>query len=83
MTSDPREGRMRLTILGGFLGAGKSTWLRHHLHHGELRDAMVVVNEAADAPVDGALLARLDAPACSCGRLRLLREAFGSRGAAP
>jgi G3E family GTPase len=56
LTSDPREGRMRLTILGGFLGSGKSTLLRHHLHHGQLRDALVVVNEAADAPVDGALL---------------------------
>ena len=89
MTSDPHEGRMRLTILGGFLGAGKSTWLRHHLHHGELRDAIVVVNEAADAPVDGALLAgsmrlRVLAGGCACcekrsGLVALLREICDDR----
>ncbi len=80
---------MRLTILGGFLGAGKSTWLRHHLHHGLLRDAMVVVNEAADAPVDGALLAgstrlRVLAGGCACCEKRpalvaLLREICDDR----
>jgi G3E family GTPase len=62
---------MRLTILGGFLGAGKSTWLRHQLHHDLLPDVMVVVNEAAHAPVDDALLAhstrlRVLAGGCAC-----------------
>src|SRR3984893_1507251 len=52
------DGRMRLTILGGFLGAGKTTWLRHQLHHGLAQDALVVVNEAAEVPVDHALLGR-------------------------
>ena len=81
MTSDPREGRMRLTILGGFLGSGKTTWLRHHLHHGLLRDALVVVNEAADAPVDDALLTgssrlRVLAGGCACCETRpALRDA--------
>jgi G3E family GTPase len=75
LTSDPREGRMRLTILGGFLGTGKSTWLRHHLHHGLLRDALVVVNEAADTPVDDALLVgstrlRVLAGGCACCETR-------------
>lgn|GEM_PF-308784 len=89
MTGNPREGRMRLTILGGFLGAGKSTWLRHHLHRGLLPDSMVVVNEAADAPVDGALLAgstrlRILAGGCACcekrpGLVALLREICDDR----
>ncbi len=89
MTSDPREGRMRLTILGGFLGSGKSTWLRHHLHHGLLRDALVVVNEAADAPVDDALLVgsarlRVLAGGCACCETRpalvaLLRDICDDR----
>lgn len=89
MTSDSREGRMRLTILGGFLGAGKSTWLRHHLHNGVLRDAIVVVNEAADASVDGALLGgstrlRVLAGGCACcekrpGLVALLREICDDR----
>ena len=50
------DGRMRLTVLGGFLGSGKTTWLRHQLHRGLFRDAFVVVNEAAETPVDDALL---------------------------
>ena len=89
MTSDPREGRMRLTILGGFLGSGKSTWLRHHLHHGFLQDALMVVNEAAIAPVDDALLIgstrlRVLAGGCACCETRpalvnLLRDICDDR----
>jgi len=55
---EPIEGRMKLTVLGGFLGSGKTTWLRHQLHHGMLKDAFVVVNEAADVPVDDLLLGK-------------------------
>jgi G3E family GTPase len=51
-----RDGRMRMTVLGGYLGSGKTTWLRHHLHHGQLNDAFVIVNEAAETPVDDAVL---------------------------
>lgn len=54
--AEPREGRMRLTVLGGFLGAGKTTWLRHQVHDGEFQEACVIVNEAAETPVDDALL---------------------------
>ena len=87
--SNPREGRMRLTILGGFLGSGKSTWLRHHLRDGLPRNALVVVNEAADAPVDDTLLAgsmrlRVLAGGCACcetrpGLVALLREICDDR----
>ena len=52
------EGRMRLTVLGGFLGSGKTTWLRHQLHEGRYEDACIIVNEAAETPVDDALLGR-------------------------
>jgi G3E family GTPase len=89
LTSDPRDGRMRLTILGGFLGSGKSTWLRHHLHHGLLQDALVVVNEAAVAPVDDALLIgstrlRVLGAGCACCETRsalvtLLRDICDDR----
>ena len=47
---------MRLTLLGGFLGSGKTTWLRHQFHQALLADAHVIVNEAAATPVDDALL---------------------------
>ena len=66
-----RDDRVRLTILGGFLGAGKTTWLRHQLHAGAFRDAAIVVNEAAGTPVDDALLtgaSRIEvlAGGCAC-----------------
>ena len=54
MTRD--DGRMRMTVLGGYLGSGKTTWLRHQLHHGQFKDAFVIVNEAAETPVDDAFL---------------------------
>jgi G3E family GTPase len=72
--------RFLLTVLGGFLGAGKTTWLRHHLRSGVFRGALVVVNEAASAPVDHVLLDSADrihvlAGGCACctGRQELLR----------
>ena len=36
------------TVVTGFLGAGKSTWLRHQLHAGLLPRTAVIVNEAAE-----------------------------------
>lgn len=52
------HGRLRLAVLAGFLGAGKSTWLRHALHQGGFGGALVLVNEAASASVDDVLLGR-------------------------
>ncbi|MBW7922664.1 MAG: GTP-binding protein [Rubellimicrobium sp.] len=65
------DGRLPLTVLGGFLGAGKSTWLRHQLHAGHYRDRHILVNEAALTPVDNLLLhdaARVEvlAGGCAC-----------------
>lgn len=51
------DGRIPLTILGGFLGAGKSTWLRHQLKSGAFARHHLLVNEAAETPVDNLLLA--------------------------
>jgi len=70
------DGRMRLTVLGGFLGSGKTTWLRHQLHGGVLKDAFVVVNEAAETPVDDVLLTQQSsaiavlAGGCACCEAR-------------
>jgi G3E family GTPase len=65
------DGRIPLTILGGYLGAGKSTWLRHQLHVGGFSGAHVLVNEAAEIPVDHLLLAGAEgltvlADGCAC-----------------
>lgn len=77
--SGAAEGRIRLTILGGFLGSGKTTWLRHQLHAGAYAHAVIMVNEAAETPVDDALLGRSErlvvlAGGCCCctGRDRLV-----------
>jgi G3E family GTPase len=60
---------MRLTILAGFLGAGKTTWLRHQRQIGAFADCHFIVNEAADQAIDDLLLqdaARLSLIAGGC-----------------
>lgn len=81
--------RLQLSILGGFLGSGKTTWLRHQLHHGRMAQATVIVNEAAAVPVDGAILSRAGevmmlAGGCACcegraGFIGLMREVANAR----
>lgn len=88
MTSEA-ESRVPLVLLGGFLGSGKTTWLRHQLHHGNMADALIVVNETAEVPVDDMLLfksseIRVLAGGCACcdGRdelIALLREVCNQR----
>lgn len=51
------QNRLRLTVLGGFLGAGKSTWLRHQLFAKTYDRPHVIVNEMASHAVDDTLLA--------------------------
>ena len=51
------DSRLGLTILGGYLGSGKTTWLRHQLFEGAFGAAHILVNEAAETPVDDTLLA--------------------------
>lgn len=64
------DPRVRLTVLAGFLGSGKTTWLRHQLRHGVFLNARVIVNEAAALPLDDQLLrfadARVIAGGCAC-----------------
>ena len=50
------ENRLKLIILSGFLGAGKSTWLRHQLYAGTLYKPHIIVNEVASQAVDDTLL---------------------------
>ena len=73
MTRD--DGRMRMTVLGGYLGSGKTTWLRHQLHHGQFKDALVIVNEAAETPCRRRHSWRRPEPRGARRRLRLLRGA--------
>jgi G3E family GTPase len=83
------DGRIRLTVLGGFLGSGKSTWLRHQLHDGVLEGAHIIINEIAEAAVDQVMLRgsaglSILSGGCACctelGRLvALLREIANRR----
>lgn len=72
MTQPAEDTRLRLTILGGYLGSGKTTWLRHQLFEGAFGAAHIIVNEAAETPVDDTLLAAqssgltLLAGGCAC-----------------
>lgn len=61
MSEAAGDGRLRLTIVGGFLGSGKTTWLRHQLFEGRFAKAHVLVNEAAGTPVDHSLLGKAHA----------------------
>lgn len=66
------DGRLPLTMLGGALGSGKTTWLRHQLYEGAFGTGLhVLVNEAAELPVDDQLLGRAEgvtvlAGGCAC-----------------
>ena len=90
MAESPRENRIRMTVIGGFLGAGKSTWLRHHLfHRSDETDICVIINEMADSAVDDLVLGRAGplyvlSGKCACceGRaemLALLRDICNQR----
>lgn len=61
------DGRLRLTVLGGYLGSGKTTWLRHQLYADSFGpNVHVIVNEAAETPVDDALLGQVTLLAGGC-----------------
>ncbi|NJM81573.1 MAG: GTP-binding protein [Tabrizicola sp.] len=74
------DGRLRLTLLGGALGSGKTTWARHQLHLARFgRSVHVLVNEAAETPIDDQLLTGAQgvtvlAGGCACctGRAALM-----------
>ncbi|WP_160003691.1 GTP-binding protein [Rhizobium sp. 18055] len=64
------QALMSLSILGGFLGAGKSTWLRHRLFEQADRP-IILLNEMAEVAVDEYLLERAEtlkvvAGGCAC-----------------
>lgn len=68
----------RLTVFCGFLGSGKTTFLRHQLRTGALKPGALIINEAATVPVDPELLPGLAVAvlsggcACCTARERLI-----------
>ena len=56
--------RVPVTIVTGFLGAGKTTLIRHLLTHAHGRRLALIVNEFGDLGVDGEILKRCGAQTC-------------------
>jgi cobalamin biosynthesis protein CobW len=52
------------TIITGFLGAGKTTLIRHVLQNAKGRRLALVINEFGDIGIDGDILKSCGAPAC-------------------
>ncbi len=52
------------TIVTGFLGAGKTTLVRHAIEHNDGRRLAIIVNEFGDVGFDGSLLAECGIPGC-------------------
>jgi cobalamin biosynthesis protein CobW len=59
--------RVPVTVLTGFLGAGKTTLIRSLLERADGRRIAVIVNEFGDLGFDGGLLAECGAEACRPG----------------
>src|SRR6266699_2071977 len=56
--------RVPCTIVTGFLGAGKTTLIRHVLSHANGRRLAVIVNEFGDVGIDGEILKGCGDAAC-------------------
>lgn len=50
------DNRLDIVLLSGYLGSGKTTWLRHALFTKTYGNAQVFTQEAAQQPVDDLLL---------------------------
>ena len=59
-----RLRKIPATVMTGFLGAGKTTLIRHILSHAKGRRLALIVNEFGDVGVDGELLAACGGSAC-------------------
>jgi len=60
-----RLAKIPTTVITGFLGAGKTTLVRHLLGHAQGRRIALIVNEFGDVGVDGELLAACGSAACA------------------
>jgi len=68
-------GRIPATIVTGFLGAGKTTVIRHLLQNPGGRKIALIVNEFGDVGFDGALLA--DCGSAACGKEDIIELSNG------
>src|SRR5258708_33768497 len=68
------SARVPCTIVTGFLGAGKTTLIRHVLAHANGRRLAVIVNEFGDVGIDGEILKGCGDEACPQGTIGELAQ---------
>src|SRR4051794_40249000 len=89
---DPLAGKTPVTLITGFLGAGKTTLISALVRHPEMNRVAVVINEIGEIGIDNELVkmssenVSLLANGCLCCGVRTdlqetLRELFGERRA--
>ena len=89
---DPLAGKIPVTLITGFLGAGKTTLIGRLLRHPDMDRVAVVINEIGEVGIDNDLVkmssenVSLLANGCLCCSVRTdlqetLRELFGERRA--
>lgn len=89
---DPLAGKIPVTLVTGFLGAGKTTLISRLLRHPDMDRVAVVINEIGEVGIDNDLVkmssenVSLLANGCLCCSVRTdlqetLRELFGERRA--
>ena len=76
MTSmnSPLREKTPITIVTGFLGAGKTTLIRHVLEHANGRRLALIINEFGDVGVDGEILRSLRHRELPRGKHRRARQ---------
>ena len=62
-----RKGRIPATVVTGFLGAGKTTLIRHLIENAGGRRIALIINEFGDVGVDGEILKSCGVESCGKG----------------
>src|SRR3954447_24611329 len=58
------SGRVPCTVVTGFLGAGKTTLIRHVIEHAKGKRLAIIVNEFGDIGIDGDILKGCEVETC-------------------
>ena len=58
--AEPKDTRIPVTLLTGFLGSGKTTLLNHWVRQPELADCAILINEFGAIGIDHHLVKKID-----------------------